>query len=142
MGQIIAKRREALGKTQEDLAFDSGVGLTILKNIERGVKEGRIDTRRKLVDKLGLTLSDLYSEPGALQTPPKGPFPSREFFQTIIENPDAMTLAQAMRLVEEMKAGGPTRRAMVLGLAFGNFEIAEPYLPADSPKLRALLKAL
>lgn len=142
LGQFIARRRDSLGWTQERLADESGVTLTVIKDMERGVKEGRLDTRRAIVKALGCSLSDLYLEATEVLATRKAPFPSREFFETLIENPNEATLVQVQRLIQQLAEVGETRRALALGILFSSFEIAEPYIPADSPKLIALLKAL
>jgi transcriptional regulator with XRE-family HTH domain len=63
LGKNIAERRDRLGLTQDQFAHKVGTSTTGLKNIERGVAEGRIETRLAIADALRCSLSDLYKDP-------------------------------------------------------------------------------
>lgn len=69
LGQNIAKRRISVGfEKAEDFAHKVGIGVSGLRDIERGVSEGRYDHRLAIANCLGCSLSDLYLDPKA---PPK-----------------------------------------------------------------------
>lgn len=135
-------RTKALGWNWQRLAKEARLPHSTVRDVLAGISPGLEETKIAIAQALGCSLSELYQVDTAVPAPQNLPFPTREFFLAWIENPDQVTVAQAQRLLEQMKVGGETRRAMALGMIFGNFEIAEPYIPADSPKLKALLKAL
>jgi len=54
--QIIKKRREVLGVTQEHLAELSGAGLRTLKALESGKSNPTLKTMNKLAEVLGMEL--------------------------------------------------------------------------------------
>ena len=60
LGRRIAEMRKARGWSQDDLAEKSGVAISALKDIERGVAEGHIDTRRAFAESFGCSLAELY----------------------------------------------------------------------------------
>lgn len=53
---FVRNRREALGYTQEELAFRSGLSAGFLKAFERGKKTVRLDKVTDLLNYLGATL--------------------------------------------------------------------------------------
>jgi transcriptional regulator with XRE-family HTH domain len=64
LGENIARRRKALGFSQAAFAHHTGVGISGLKDIERGVSEGHIDTREAIATALECEVADLYLAPG------------------------------------------------------------------------------
>lgn len=69
LGQNIATRRRAINLDQGELADKAGTGISGLRDIERGVSEGHIETRAAIAQVLGCQLTDLYIDPNQ---PPKG----------------------------------------------------------------------
>lgn len=64
LGRNIARLRRLKGYTnQGDLADKAGVARGSLADIERGAKEGHLNTRRSIAETLGVTLAELYKEP-------------------------------------------------------------------------------
>lgn len=53
---VIRKRRDALGITQQDLAFRSGVHLRSINNLESGKGNPSLDTLLKVAEVLKLEL--------------------------------------------------------------------------------------
>ena len=56
VGKIIKERRALLGISQQDLSDFSGVGISTVKDLERGVGNPSIDTLRKILDVVGLEM--------------------------------------------------------------------------------------
>ncbi|MBO7351256.1 MAG: helix-turn-helix transcriptional regulator [Acetobacter sp.] len=56
IGQVIKQRRALLGISQQDLSDYSGVGISTVKDLERGVGNPSIDTLRKILDVVGLEI--------------------------------------------------------------------------------------
>ena len=56
IGNIIKERRAMLGISQQDMADYSGVGISTVKDLERGVGNPSIQTLQKLLDIVGLEM--------------------------------------------------------------------------------------
>jgi transcriptional regulator with XRE-family HTH domain len=56
IGKAIKERRALLGISQQDLSDYSGVGISTVKDLERGVGNPSIDTLRKILDVVGLEM--------------------------------------------------------------------------------------
>lgn len=56
IGTVIKERRTLLGISQQDLADFSGVGISTVKDLERGVGNPSIKTLKKLLDVVGLEI--------------------------------------------------------------------------------------
>lgn len=56
VGKVIKERRALLGISQQDLSDYSGVGISTVKDLERGVGNPSIDTLRKILDVVGLEM--------------------------------------------------------------------------------------
>ncbi len=56
IGKVIKARRALLGISQQDLSDYSGVGISTVKDLERGVGNPSIDTLKKILDVVGLEI--------------------------------------------------------------------------------------
>ena len=56
IGKVIKERRALLRISQQDLSDYSGVGISTVKDLERGVGNPSIDTLRKILDVVGLEM--------------------------------------------------------------------------------------
>ena len=56
IGTVIKERRALLGISQQDLADYSGVGISTVKDLERGVGNPSIETLKKILDVVGLEM--------------------------------------------------------------------------------------
>lgn len=56
IGKVIKERRALLGISQQDLSDYSGVGISTVKDLERGVGNPSVDTLRKILDVVGLEM--------------------------------------------------------------------------------------
>ena len=56
IGKTIKERRALLGISQQDLSDYAGVGISTVKDLERGVGNPSIDTLRKILDVVGLEM--------------------------------------------------------------------------------------
>ena len=56
IGKTIKERRALLGISQQDLSDYSGVSISTVKDLERGVGNPSIDTLRKILDVVGLEM--------------------------------------------------------------------------------------
>lgn len=56
IGKVIKERRALLGISQQDLSDYSGVGISTVKDLERGVGNPSIDTLRKILGVVGLEM--------------------------------------------------------------------------------------
>lgn len=56
LGKIIKERRVVLGISQQDLSDYSGVGISTVKDLERGVGNPSIETLQKILDVVGLEM--------------------------------------------------------------------------------------
>ena len=57
IGTVIKRRRSLLGISQQGLADYSGVGISTVKDLERGVGNPSIKTLRKILGAVGLEMS-------------------------------------------------------------------------------------
>ena len=56
IGTVIKERRTLLGISQQDLADFSGVGISTVKDMERGVGNPSMKTLKKILDVVGLEM--------------------------------------------------------------------------------------
>ena len=56
IGATIKERRALLGISQQDLSDYSGVGISTIKDLERGIGNPSVETLRKLLDVVGLEM--------------------------------------------------------------------------------------
>ena len=56
VGTVIKERRALLGISQQDLSDYSGVGISTVKDLERGVGNPSVETLRKILDVVGLEM--------------------------------------------------------------------------------------
>ena len=56
VGLIIKERRALLGISQQDLADYSGVGISTVKDLERGAGNPSLQTLHKILDVVGLEM--------------------------------------------------------------------------------------
>ena len=56
IGKVIKERRALLGISQQDLSDYSGVGISTVKDLERGVGNPSIDTLKKILNVVGLEI--------------------------------------------------------------------------------------
>ena len=56
IGTVIKERRTLLGISQQDLSDYSGVGISTVKDLERGVGNPSLQTLRKILDVVGMEL--------------------------------------------------------------------------------------
>ncbi|MBQ9230784.1 MAG: helix-turn-helix transcriptional regulator [Prevotella sp.] len=56
IGSVIKERRALLGISQQDLADYSGIGISTVKDIERGVGNPSLQTITKILDVVGLEM--------------------------------------------------------------------------------------
>ena len=57
IGKVIKERRALLKISQQDLADYSGVGISTVKDLERGVGNPSIETLKKILDVVGLEMN-------------------------------------------------------------------------------------
>ena len=57
IGKVIKERRALLGISQQDLSDYSGVGISTVKDLERGVGNPSIETLKKILDVVGLEIT-------------------------------------------------------------------------------------
>lgn len=56
IGSILKERRALLGISQQDLADYSGIGISTIKDMERGVGNPSLHTLQKILDVVGLEI--------------------------------------------------------------------------------------
>ena len=56
IGKVIKERRALLGISQQDLSDYSRVGISTVKDLERGVGNPSIETLKKILDVVGLEI--------------------------------------------------------------------------------------
>ena len=56
IGKVIKERRALLGISQQDLSDYSGVGISTVKDLERGKGNPSIETLKKILDVVGLEI--------------------------------------------------------------------------------------
>lgn len=56
IGATIKERRALLGISQKDLSDYSGVGISTIKDLERGIGNPSVETLRKILDVVGLEM--------------------------------------------------------------------------------------
>lgn len=61
LGEEIRKRRTALGMSQEELGYKSGISAAHLGQIERALKTPTITTAYNIASALGVSLSELFA---------------------------------------------------------------------------------
>ncbi len=60
LGARIRQYRKKMGLTQEALAFKSGMNVSFLGDIERGIKKPSIESMEKLLKALNVTFQDFF----------------------------------------------------------------------------------
>ena len=55
-GTVIKERRALLGISQQDLSDYSGVGISTVKDLERGVGNPSLQTLQKILDVVGMEM--------------------------------------------------------------------------------------
>lgn len=60
VGGRIRQHRQHLGLTQESLALTSGVNVSFLGDVERGIKKPSIETLEKLLCAMGVTFLEFF----------------------------------------------------------------------------------
>jgi transcriptional regulator with XRE-family HTH domain len=61
-GNVIRRRREAAGLSQEALADEAGLHRTYISLLERGLRTPTIEVVRQLAEALATTMADLMGE--------------------------------------------------------------------------------
>ena len=56
IGTVIKERRAVLGISQQDLSDYSGVGISTVKDLERGVGNPSLQTLQKILDVVGMEM--------------------------------------------------------------------------------------
>ena len=56
IGLVIKERRALLGISQQDLSDYSGIGISTVKDLERGVGNPTLHTLQKLLDVVGMEM--------------------------------------------------------------------------------------
>ena len=56
IGKVIKERRALLKISQQDLSDYSGVGISTVKDLERGIGNPSIETLKKILDVVGLEM--------------------------------------------------------------------------------------
>lgn len=56
IGMVIKERRALLGISQQDLSDYSGIGISTVKDLERGVGNPTVHTLQKILDVLGMEM--------------------------------------------------------------------------------------
>ncbi len=56
IGATIKERRALLGISQQDLSDYSGVGISTIKDLERGIGNPSVETLRKILNVVGLEM--------------------------------------------------------------------------------------
>ena len=56
IGMVIKERRALLGISQQDLSDYSGIGISTVKDLERGVGNPTLHTFQKILDVLGMEM--------------------------------------------------------------------------------------
>ena len=56
VGTILKERRALLGISQQDLSDYSGVGISTIKDLERGVGNPSLETLKKILEVVGLEM--------------------------------------------------------------------------------------
>ena len=56
IGTVIKERRTLLGISQQDLSDYSGVGISTVKDLERGVGNPSLQTLHKILDVVGMEM--------------------------------------------------------------------------------------
>jgi transcriptional regulator with XRE-family HTH domain len=107
-GERVARYRYRRQMTQDELAEASGLSLSAVKSIERGVRTGRLFTLNRLARALGVTTSDLLAPAaGASVVGEPGPDALFEIRRSLTPPLDAAT---AFAEDQVPKAGGPPGR--------------------------------
>lgn len=56
IGAVIKERRAILGISQKDLSDYSGVGISTVKDLERGAGNPSVETLKKILDAVGMEI--------------------------------------------------------------------------------------
>lgn len=116
LGRKIAELRHAHGWSQEELASKSGVAISALKDIERGVSEGYFSTRTDIAKALGCQIADFY----------------------VTNDLYPLSDADLGRAVKGLIAAKPLRRAILLFLATRDRAFLERFSDKEIRALESL----
>ena len=62
VGKTIIKLRKEQGMSQETFAYESGIDRRYMSDIENGKRNNSLDLLERVVDKLGIRLSEFFLE--------------------------------------------------------------------------------
>lgn len=123
LGRNIAERRRALGyHNAEGFAEAAEISISGLRDIERGVSEGRIETRQAIANRLNCSVSELYHDKDSA--------------------PKAQDLRSSALLLSTFADLSPDLQKVVLALIYKDSSIAKDIPSPARHKFEALLKAL
>jgi transcriptional regulator with XRE-family HTH domain len=77
LGKRLKELREAAGLTQQDVAFRSGLSISIVSQIEQGLKDPRVSTVKALATALGVDAGALIDGQEKAEAQPSAPKRSR-----------------------------------------------------------------
>lgn len=121
--------------SQDELAEKSGVAISSIKDIERGIAEGYLQTRQDLIEVIGCSMADLYSTTSPERSVKPSPLNLKRLIDSAAD--DLPHTAMAMMNAEFLRAE-PGIRAAVLAVLYDDDSIVAPYLSkaAKLPKAR------
>lgn len=123
LGLNVSKKRKAKGFLKaEEFAHRAGIAISALKDIERGVSEGHIDTRRSICATLKCSLEELYHEGG-----PSGPVPD---------------FTSAAAFLSSFQGLEPVLQMVVLAIVHKDVGYAADLPPEFAKKFEPFLEAL
>ncbi len=61
-GQAVATLRKGKGYSQERFAFEAGIARKYMSDIENGKRNVSLDVIKRIADKLGISLSELFAK--------------------------------------------------------------------------------
>ena len=61
-GQAVATLRKEKGYSQERFAFEAGIARKYMSDIENGKRNVSLDVIKRIADKLGISLSELFAK--------------------------------------------------------------------------------
>jgi transcriptional regulator with XRE-family HTH domain len=113
LGENIARLRKERGfSSQSAFAHKLGVGISTLKDIERGVSEGHIDTRQAIADLLKCEVINLYQSANADATPARpgqSDYPDQSM-PALLEAKLSETLRDVVHMLEAWPKASELRR--------------------------------
>ena len=109
LGGRIRQYRQQMGLTQEALAYNSGLNVSFLGDVERGIKKPSIETLEKLLKAMNITFQEFFDFEATVET-----FKEREPLVKLnmeLKNRSDYEIEVAYNVIQQILAFGDSKQS-------------------------------